>query len=1135
MASPQQDENNEEKPRTEDVIMEQAVRFSDMHMSEPVRNALSKNGYTLASPIQARAVPLACCFFDLLVQAKAGTGKTLVFAIAIAEAHKPNVGFPQSLTIVPTREVAVQVEGVLNRIGAEVPKFQARSFIGGMEISVDRKNLQNCSAVVGTPGRLLHLIKSNVLNTSCIRTLVLDEADTLIDKSMREDIQKIIRALPEKRQTIICSATFYNNRDRELLKFMNEKYIAVTPKREVPMLYGIKQFVRELPEESDTVKDLMAKVAAMSELFTRIPFLQCVVFANTTAKAEAYCMYLRKAGWQPELINSAMEQRLRLKAMDDFRTIRSRMLVATNLIARGIDVDNLNLVVNADVPKDNATYLHRIGRAGRFGTHGIAVTLVSGVSDMERFRRILHDIGGNEMFVHRLPEAPAGGLAELKDIWKFAEYGYKYEKMYASQMEQEIRDRDIDQLFLKAMKMNGAPSAATQENYAEKTTNGDGAPKPGGRNNNEEPTNHPKQPPLDDSLEKSTSDEETVVELERATNGQETTGAAKPVNGFRNGENGVEENGNVSPDGSNSIQSGDKRVSGPRKQDSLNGNSKKTADPEARPPVSSPSVTNDDADDDDDRSSSSSSSSGHSPKPGPSRNGIKALSPLLATNGAELTNGFTVATTNASLIEPIVLGVQQLTMNEIMIAGDESDGGSSSSSLSTNVTEKVEVGSDFNAPLARLSQIPDPRADRQIRSVDCSDLEHSSDSESNVNECPPFETNNDALFAKIMEQKELNVEQQEHQVQLHSIDGCSLEVHDDTISDRGLSRKGSVPDVVPSGISLDSSRLHNRTTAEVVDHGGDVRGIVDRRAVDELDGEEIELNSNTCGSNRGSLFEDDEDDDDGGDDVEDVIQAKIPKRIRFQQQQHDSLELNSNTVGSNVGSTPEPPEMIDQPMLLPLPIPIEADPIDEPHDDMDDASSYSSEYDSDGSNSSFFDDVDRISVTSAKSTPKEAANELMAAAGPSGGPHSSGAVLATGGSLEHIVTSNPVSVAPSPLFVGGIGGVPPGVGIMPAAGPPVIPLPTNPPVIPVSNVPLEETETVPQRVGASAAPFHPGTASHFMRQPNRSPTQSPDVQATALYHRTYALWSNQYWNQLTQINDYVRFSSYARRNTYRSP
>ncbi|ETN61146.1 DEAD box ATP-dependent RNA helicase [Anopheles darlingi] len=1130
MASPQQDLNNEEKPRTEDVILEQAVRFTEMHMSEPVRNALSKNGFTLASPIQARAVPLACCFFDLLVQAKAGTGKTLVFAIAIAEAHKPNVGFPQSLTIVPTREVAVQVEGVLNMIGAEVPKFQARSFIGGMEISVDRKNLQNCSAIVGTPGRLLHLIKSNVLNTSYIRTLVLDEADTLIDKSMREDIKKIIRALPEKRQTIICSATFYNNRDRELLKFMNEKYIAVTPKREVPMLYGIKQFVRELPEESDSVKDLMAKVVAMSELFTRIPFLQCVVFANTTAKAEAYCMYLRKAGWQPELINSGMEQRLRLKAMEDFRTIRSRMLVATNLIARGIDVDNLNLVVNADVPKDHATYLHRIGRAGRFGTHGIAVTLVSGVSDMERFRRILHDIGGNEMFVHRLPEAPGGGLSELKDIWNFAEYGNKYEKMYASQMEQEIRDRDIDQLFLKAMKMNGTSS--TGQESIEKTTNGDGAPKlpGGGRNNNEEQHHTKQQPPppplLDDSLEKSTSDEETVVELERATNGQETGPGTKPVNGFSNGENnGVEENGNVSPDGSNSIQSGDKRVAGPRKQDSLNGNSKKMAEPDR--PV--PSPVNNAVDDDDDRSSSSSSSSsssGHSPKPGPSRNGIKALSPPLQATGAELANGFTVATTN-SLIEPIVLGVQQLTMNEIMIAGDESDGGSSSSSLSTNVTEKVEVGSDFNAPLARLSQIPDPRADRQIRSVDCSDLEHSSDSESNVNECPPFETNNDALFAKIMEQKELNVEQQEHQVQLHSIDGCSLEVHDDTISDRGLSRKGSVPDVVPSGISLDSSRLHNRTTAEVVDHGGDVRGIVDRRAVEELDGEEIELNSNTCGSNRGSLFEDEEDDDEV-DDVEDVIQAKIPKRIRFQQQQHDSLELNSNTVGSNVGSTPEPPEMIDQPMLLPLPIPIEADPIDEPHDDMDDASSYSSEYDSDGSNSSFFDDVDRISVTSAKSTPKEAANELMAAAGPSGVAHG-GAVAS--GSLEQIVTSNPVSVAPSPLFVGGIAGVS-GVGVIPTAGPTVIPLPSNPPVIPVSNAPLEE-ETVPQRAGASAAPFLP--TAHFMRQPNRTPTQSPDVQATALYHRTYALWSNQYWNQLTQINDYVRFSSYARRNTYRSP
>ncbi|XP_052872211.1 probable ATP-dependent RNA helicase DDX20 [Anopheles cruzii] len=1085
---------NDEKPRTADVFFDASLRFDMMPLSATVKQALARNNFLNPSPIQARAIPLARCDFDLLVQAKAGTGKTLVFAVTIVESHLPEVGFPQSLTIAPTREIAVQIEGVLNRIGADVPNFKARSFIGGMEISVDRKNLQNCSAVVGTPGRLLHLIKSNVLNTSHIRTLVLDEADTLLD--MRKDINSIVAALPEKRQTLVCSATFYNNRDRELLRYMNEKFIGVTPKREVPMLYGIKQFVRELPEESDNVKDLLAKVASMGQLFRQIVFTQAVVFANTTAKAETYCNYLRKGGWPADMINGGMEQRSRLKAMDDFRALRARVLVATNVIARGIDVEAVNLVVNAEVPKDHATYLHRIGRAGRFGTNGIAVTLVSGVKDMERFRRILHDIGGNEMFVYRMPSQDT-----MEHIWQFATYGDRYEKLFASQMEQEIRDRDADQLFLKAMKMLDATHEVAAA-VGEKIAN---APSAGQRVNNNEDTK------LDDSLEKSTSDEETVVEVS-ATEGQETT----VVNGKRNGHTG-EMNGNVSAPScavdDMTVSMGNLSLERPQpggtgtgttKLDSVNGNRKANgkADESLDAEPANGATDNDDDDDDDD------SSSAPSPKPGPSRNGMK-VSTVCAT---EVNNGLMLAVPTITSPETIVLGLEQLTVNEFAA---DSDGESSSSSLSTNVTEKVEVGSDFNAPLARLNQIPDPRAVRQMRSVDCSDLEHSSDSESNVNECPAFESNNDALFAKIMEQKELSVEQQEHQVQLHSIDGCSLEVHDDTISDRELSRKGSVPDVVPSGISLDPSRLHNRTTAE--EHAEILLGH-ERRSVAELEleGEEIELNSNTCGSNRGSLFEEEEEDD-----VEDVIQAKIPKRIRFQQQ--DSLELNSNTVGSNVGSTPEPPEMLDQP-LLPLPIPIEAVPNDEPHDDMDDASSYSSEYDSDGSNSSFFDDVDRISVTSAKSTPKETANELMGGGGGAGG---TSAALVTAGSLEQIVASNSVSVAPSPLFVSASVGAAGGPGSTP--GPATIPIA---PVI-VGGAP-EEDISGPQFVQMESAGPFPAHSSHIVRQRTRTPV-SPDAQATAAYHRTYALWSNQYWNQLTQINDYVRFASYTRRNTYRSP
>ncbi|XP_053675233.1 probable ATP-dependent RNA helicase DDX20 [Anopheles nili] len=1086
---------SDDKVRTADVMVDRNMLFDRMCLSDPVKQALARNNFIYPSPIQTRAIPLARCDFDLLVQAKAGTGKTLVFAITIVESHDPEVAFPQSLTIVPTREIAVQVETVLNRIGAEVANFKARSFIGGMEISVDRKNLQNCSAVVGTPGRILHLIKSNVLNTSYIRTLVMDEADTLLQSSMRGDINKIVSALPEKRQTIVCSATFYNNRDRELLQYMNAKFIGVTPKREIPLLFGIKQFVRELPAEPDNVKDLLAKVGVLNEIFQQINFSQCVVFANTIAKAETYCTYLKKAGWPAEVINSGMEQRIRLKAIDDFRAFRARVLIATNLIARGIDVESVNLVINADVPKDNATYLHRIGRAGRFGTKGIAITLVSGVKDMERFRRILHDIGGNEMFVLKLPQG------QLEDVWQFERYGDKYEKLFASQMIQEIRDKDADQLFLKAMKMIGEQS------------NGGGAGEPPRANNNDEVK-------LDDSLEKSTSDEETVVEVDapRATETPEGSASnGKPTNGHA-----TELNGNVSP-GKHTLTSQStssavvmdglsmsmEKLSLDRKQqpngdrgekskrlDSLNGNQKKANGNERH------IVMDEDVEDDDSDDGEGDEDDDNAPRPGPSRNGIAKTAPLASALRGSLSTPVPDADGTQQLL---LLNGGTITTIVTTNGGDESDH-ESSSSLSTNVTEKVEVGSDFNAPMSRLNQIPDPRF-RQIGSVDCSDIDHSSDSEVNGGECPPFEANNDALFAKIMEQKELGVEQQEHQVQLHSIDGCSLEVHDDTISDWGTTRKSIVPDVVPCGSSHGASRLLGANRGALAEEVGEEE-------------EEIELNSNTCGSNRGSLFEEE---------VEDVIQANLPNRIRFQQQ--DSLEVNSNTVGSNVGSTPEPPEMLDQ-QALPIINPNEADPIGpigpecashDVDDMMDDASSYSS-YDSDASNSSFFDDVDRVSVASAKSTPKE--NEPLAVA------DAIMVVVATGqtGSLEQIdpVTSNSVSVAASPhLFAA------PSIPTPPIMASTIIP--------PVGAIGGTVPPVAPSAMDEERSPRSP---AFMARMENLLPPFLPtapippvwnDAQATALYHRTYALWSNQYWNQLTQINDYVQFASYVRRNAYRSP
>ncbi|EDS39396.1 DEAD-box ATP-dependent RNA helicase 8 [Culex quinquefasciatus] len=355
----------DERVRTEDVEFDRSLRFEQMFLSEAVVRGLSRNNFVMPSPIQARAIPLGKLGLDLLVQAKSGTGKTLVFSVLILEGHNPDVPFPQSLVVVPTREIAVQIEQVLNRIAYSMANFRAKSFIGGLDIVQDRKNLQNCTAVVGTPGRIWHLIKSGVLNMSHIKMLVLDEADSLIAGTLQSDVDQIIKAVPKKRQTLVCSATFYKNRDRELLKYMKEQFIGVTPKKEVPVLHGIRQFVRELPEAKDNIKEMMAKIHELDSIFKKLPFSQCLLFTNSQTKAESYSSQLTRIGWPTEVIRGGQEQRVRLKTVENLKQFRCRILSATDVIARGIDAENVNLVINVDVPVDNMVYLHRIGRGGR--------------------------------------------------------------------------------------------------------------------------------------------------------------------------------------------------------------------------------------------------------------------------------------------------------------------------------------------------------------------------------------------------------------------------------------------------------------------------------------------------------------------------------------------------------------------------------------------------------------------------------------------------------------------------------------------------------------------------------------------------------------------------------------------------
>lgn len=400
--------------RTADIQIAEDFTFSKFMLSDKLLKSLNKMNFIKPSPIQLKVVPLAKCGLDMIIQAKSGTGKTLAFAICLLESYEADLKFPQSLVVVPTREIAVQIFNVLNELGSNVKHFKAFEFIGGTEIADDRKKIQSAKVVVGTPGRILHLIKNEIFNISNLKTLVLDEADKLLEGGqMGKDVKAILAIMPKKIQILATTATVTKHLERVMKQVMKNP-IGITPKHEIPVLLGIKQFVKVLPSESDNIRLMNAKIDELHKIFTRITFKQCLLFTDSQSKTESYGNYLKKRGWKNEVINGAQDQSQRLHVLDKLIKFECRILISTDLMARGIDIENINLIINLDLPFDCFTYLHRIGRAGRFGTHGIAITFVDGENNLKKFQKMLGDIGGNSLKALKFPDESFN-----YDFWNF--------------------------------------------------------------------------------------------------------------------------------------------------------------------------------------------------------------------------------------------------------------------------------------------------------------------------------------------------------------------------------------------------------------------------------------------------------------------------------------------------------------------------------------------------------------------------------------------------------------------------------------------------------------------------------------------------------------------------------------------
>ncbi|XP_032105651.1 probable ATP-dependent RNA helicase DDX20 [Sapajus apella] len=397
------------RTRTGDVLLAEPADFESLLLSRPVLEGLRAAGFERPSPVQLKAIPLGRCGLDLIVQAKSGTGKTCVFStIALDSLVLENLS-TQILILAPTREIAVQIHSVITAIGIKMEGLECHVFIGGTPLSQDKTRLKKCHIAVGSPGRIKQLIELDYLNPGSIRLFILDEADKLLEEgSFQEQINWIYSSLPASKQMLAVSATYPEFLANALTKYMRDPTF-VRLNASDPSLIGLKQYYKVVNSYPLAHKVFEEKTQHLQELFSRIPFNQALVFSNLHSRAQHLADILCSKGFPAECISGNMNQNQRLDAMAKLKQFHCRVLISTDLTSRGIDAEKVNLVVNLDVPLDWETYMHRIGRAGRFGTLGLTVTYCCRGEEENMMMRIAQKCNINLL---SLPDPIPSGLME---------------------------------------------------------------------------------------------------------------------------------------------------------------------------------------------------------------------------------------------------------------------------------------------------------------------------------------------------------------------------------------------------------------------------------------------------------------------------------------------------------------------------------------------------------------------------------------------------------------------------------------------------------------------------------------------------------------------------------------------------
>jgi ATP-dependent RNA helicase DeaD len=367
--------------------------FEKLNVSASILDALNKENILVPTPIQEEAIALLKEGYDVIGQAQTGTGKTFAYEIPLIERVDPSKKYPLALVLTPTRELGIQVSNEIDKLIRKNGDIKSACIYGGESYEKQRIALQKKpQIIIGTPGRIIDQMERGHLDFSKISYLVLDEADEMLKMGFQEDLEKILSSMPKERQTALCSATIPPFIKNVVKNYMNNpKWVKIEAKTLTveaidQQLYYCKK---------DSKKDLLIRLLDYNQ------FHQIMIFCNTKSMVDELVIFLQTSGFRAEGLHGDLKQISRDKVMQSFRNNTIDILIATDVAARGIDIDGIDAVINFDVPNENELYVHRIGRTARAGSSGTAITIANirskaRISELERYTK-------SKMNLHEIP------------------------------------------------------------------------------------------------------------------------------------------------------------------------------------------------------------------------------------------------------------------------------------------------------------------------------------------------------------------------------------------------------------------------------------------------------------------------------------------------------------------------------------------------------------------------------------------------------------------------------------------------------------------------------------------------------------------------------------------------------------